>query len=274
MIESEEMPNIYRCPVCGGKIDDNLFCTVCRKVYVEKNGILIFIDERTSGIEWEWDPRIISQQFRRQIRSDYKKLISPVIQKAQDNWWSETYPRIGRLTGIVVDLATGLGNMLEQILTRTDARAYATDIDPNVLLSTKNDFDSRLENKARYIATDLKHIAIRDNSADSVTSFGGINNITDTPVVISEFRRIMKSGGHALLMSTFVDRDTPTADLAEDYGFLEAYIHDDFFSLAEDSGLEVLEDVRTGSVIWNENEMDIFPIEGDRVYYHVIVLEK
>ncbi len=274
MMESEELDDLYRCPACGGKIGKELECENCTRVYVRKNGIYIFIDEKTSDIEWEWDSRITSQQYRKELLQNYEKMISPRIKEAQAKWWKAVYPKIASMSGLVVDLATGLGNMLEQVLTRAEARAIATDIDPNVLLSTKNDLDTRIKNRATYIATDLRHLSLRDDSADYVTSFAGVNNIPETSVVVDEFYRILKPGGKAVVMSSFVDRDTQTAELAEDYGFLEAYIHDDFMTLLEDCGFYLVNDVETGRVVWEENEMDIFPIDGDTVYFHVIEIQK
>lgn len=274
MMEAEEIPDILRCPVCAGLFSRGLQCDSCERRFRFINGIFIMIDEELSGIEWEWDRKLISPDYRKEVLGSYKRLLSPVIKKAHEAWWAAACMKIEGLTGIVVDLATGLGNMLEKILELSDAEVYATDIDPNMLLSTKTDFDARFSNHATYVATDIKHLAIKNESADYVTSFAGINNITDVAITAYEFYRILKVGGRGILMCAFVDRDTPTADLAEDYGFIEAYIHEDFVSLLKGVGFDIIEDKRVSEVIWKENEMDIFPVDGDKVYYHVLEVEK
>lgn len=274
MMEAEEVPEILRCPVCAGWFRGNLVCSGCKRRFSANSGIYIMIDEELSEFQWQWDERIVSQDYRKEVLDSYERLLSPEVRKAYDQWWNAVYPKLDSLSGVVVDLATGLGTMLEKVLARSEAEVYATDIDPNILLSTKKDFDRKYANKATYVATDIKHLAIKNNSVDYVTSFAGINNITDTAITTYEFYRILKKGGRGILMSAFVDRDTPTAELAEDYGFIEAYIREDFISLLEGVGFDVVEDIEASSVVWKENEMDIFPIEGDTVYYHVLEVEK
>lgn len=276
MMESYEIEALLACPVCGNKVNGNLRCTFCNRRYSSREGVYILIDSETSGMEWKWDRRIISQKYRKEVMDGYEKLISPEIREAHNKWWDASYPSIARVSGTVVDLATGLGMMLEQILTRggNNTTVIATDIDPNVLLSTKRAFEKREQRNAFYLATDIKHMALREGVADYITSFAGVNNITDTEMVVSEMFRITKEGGKAVIMSSFVEEGTSSADLAEDYGFLDAYIKEKFLDLLDRTGFKLLKDKEISSVIWKENEMDIFPIDGDTVYFHLIELEK
>ncbi|AKA49424.1 hypothetical protein IX51_10315 [uncultured archaeon] len=275
MMGAVEIGAVLACPVCGNEINGEMQCTFCNRKYSSREGVYILIDSETSGMEWKWDKRIISQKYRQEVMKGYQRLISPDIRKAHEKWWNITYPKIGNLSGNIVDLATGLGMMLEQVLKRSNnSSVIATDIDPNVLLSTKRDFEKKGMRKAFYLATDIKHMALREGVADNVTSFAGLNNITDTELVVAELYRIMKPGGKALLMASFFEEDTPSAELAEDYGFLDAYIKEKFFDLIGRTGFQLVEDREASSVIWKENEMDIFPIDGDKVYYHTIEIKK
>lgn len=268
------METVLACPVCGNNISGDMSCTFCNREYTSREGVYILIDSETSGVQWKWDRRIISQKYRDEVKSAYEKMIVPEIREAHRKWWDMTLPALERVSGVVLDMATGLGMMLEQVLQRTKAYAIATDIDPSVLLSTKRAFEKNHIRDAFYLATDLRHIALRQNTVDHITSFGGVNNITDTELVMAELYRVLKPGGSAILMSSFVDEDTPSADLAEDYGFLEAYIHEEFIDLAEETGFEVTDDRLASKVVWKENEMDVFPIDGDLVYYHTVELTK
>lgn len=274
MAAQEELETLLACPVCGNSLDPHLKCTFCNRKYESREGVRILIDRGTSGIEWKWDRRILSQKYRKEVMGGYSRLMSPEVRKAHEMWWRYSMPHIKKVSGLAVDLATGLGMMLEQVLGNSNAEVIATDIDPNVLLSTKRELDQKLERKAFYIATDVKHMALRSESVDYVTSLAGVNNIISPSNVMEEIHRILKPGGKALLMSSFLDEDTPSADLAEDYGFLEAYIQDAFLDLCDSTGFRVLENREASRVVWKENEMDIFPIEGDMVYYHVLRLER
>ncbi len=274
MMEPLEIEAMLACPVCGNNVDKDLICSFCHRKYSSREGVYIMIDPDTSGMEWKWDRRISSQKYRKEVMDGYERLISPEIRKAHGKWWESTLPELSNVTGAVLDLATGLGMMLEQVLKRTSANVIATDIDPNVLLSTKRSFEDNEFRKAFYLATDIKHMALKEGLMDFVTSFAGVNNITDTDLVMAELYRVMKPGGTAILMTSFVDEGTRTADLAEDYGFLDAYIHDRFMALAEETGFELEKDIRASSVVWKENEMDIFPIDGDTVYFHTMLIRK
>lgn len=274
MLGTVKIESLLSCPVCGNDLDVDLKCMFCNREFSTREGVFILIDRETSGMEWRWDRRILSQKYRQDVLRGYERLISPEVRKARELWWKRTIPLISALQGTVLDLATGLGMMLEKLLTLTDTTVIATDIDPNVLLSTKRDNEMRSLRKAVYVASDAKHLALKGSSVDHVTSFAGINNIIDPDEVVSELYRVLRPGGTGIIMASFVNEDTPSAELAEDYGFLDAYIHEKFTGMIVDSGLTILEDVGASRVIWKENEMDVFPMGGDMVYYHTIEVQK
>lgn len=274
MLGTVDLKSIISCPVCGNEINEEMICTFCNRKFSVREGVYLMIDREISGLEWRWDKRILSQSYREEVMKGYNNLLSTRIREAHERWWDTTMPELNNLTGTVMDLGTGLGMMLERILNGTEAFAIATDIDPNVLLSTKRDFEKREYRNTLFVATDAKHLALRSSSVDHITSFAGINNITDPEEVMSELYRVLKPGGTAVVMASFVDEETPSSELAEDYGLLDAYLHDRFIEISENNGLEVVKDSEASSVVWEENEMDIFPIPGDNVYYHSMVLEK
>lgn len=274
MLSQESILGILQCPRCGDRVDEELRCTGCNKKYTSREGVHILIDKKASRIEWTWDRRILAKKYRDEIRKGYIKLLSDEIRHAQEEWWNAVIPKIDQISGTVVDMATGLGIMLEKLLSRPIDMAIATDIDPNVLLSTKREFDKIIEKKAFYLATDVKRIALKDEMCDFVTSFAGTNNITDTAEVVREMHRILKPGGKAIIMSSFVDEDTPTAELAEEYGLLESFLRDRFLNILDSTGFKEIEMIEASSTIWEENKMDIFPIAGDRVYYAVLETRK
>lgn len=274
MLDQDTILNVLKCPSCGEGLNEELRCTGCGKKFSTREGVYILIDRKLSKIEWRWDRRILSKKYRAEIMEGYIKLLSEKVREAQQEWWDASVPKINAVSGVVVDIATGLGIMLEKLLKGSIDFAIATDIDPNVLLSTKREFDQKLDKKAFYLATDVKHMALADEIADYVTSFAGTDNISDTEQVIREMYRILKPGGKVILMSSFADEQTPTADLAEEYGFLEAFIKEKFLEILRNIGFKNIEIVDASSTVWEENKMDIFPIPGDTIYYSVIEAEK
>lgn len=270
MNKAEMILEIIRCPICGGTLDDKLACANCKKKFSSRDDVFVLIDNKLSGVKPKWSKRIQSKKYREETLSGYEKLISREIKAAREIWWKKAEPLIKKVSGCTVDIATGIGQLLERLIPGKSEQIIATDIDPNILISTKREMDERFGNKVFYLATDAKHIALKDEIANYVTSFAGINNITDTSQVLKEIYRIMKTGGTFLMMEAFVDENTDSADLADDYGLKDAYIKDSLIKIIKDAGFSIKTQRKASSVIWKENQMDVFPLDGDTVYHYII----
>lgn len=274
MNEVRGVLELIQCPACKELIKSDLTCSGCGRKYSSREDMLILIDRETSELEWKWDRRILSKKYRNETLSGYEKLISEEIREARNLWWRAASPFLEKVKGRTVDVATGMGQLLNRITDGRPAEIIATDIDPNILLSTKREMDERNVKGVSYVATDARHLSFRDSIADYVTSFSGINNITDTKAVLKEIFRIMKPGGTFLMMEAFVDDNTNSADLADDYGLKDAYIMDRLLTILKDTGFSIKTRRKASSVIWKENAMDVFPLDGDKVYHYIIEIQK
>ena len=270
MMKLNNVIELFQCPTCGGVIDEELKCAECGKKYSSREGVYILIDRKSSGIRWKWDRRTLSKNYRADTLLSYDKLISSEIRKAREKWWEAAGRFIEEITGVTVDIGTGMGLMLEKLMDGRSTSIIATDIDPSILLSTSRAFGKSRRNDIIYLSTDARKLALKDGIADYVTSFAGINNITGTSQVLSEVYRIMKDNATFLMMEAFVDEGTESADLADDYGLKDGYISDSLIPLLESQGFRIQSQIEASSAIWRENPMDVFPVDGDRVYYCII----
>lgn len=267
--------DLLQCPGCEGKLDQNLTCKQCGKKYIVRNGVVVMVDIETTREEWEWDKEIVSMEVRNEMKKNYELALSEEIKDAQAKWWNAAREKIGNLKGVIVDVASGPGTMLETLLPNTEGIIFATDVDPNILLSTKMELDLKFKTKkAVYLATNAKKIALRDCSIDYITSFAGTNNIFNVSEALEEFHRILKPGGKAILMVGFVDKDSKTSEAAYEKDLQDSFVRENFVRALKGSGFENVKVEEISSATWNDNKMDLFPMEGDKIYYCVAEAEK
>lgn len=265
---------MIQCPNCGSNLDEGLVCKACEQKFSVIDDVYFLFDSKISEKEWKWDTRILSREFRQDLQTAYRNSLSDEVKEAQEVWWQVAEKKLSEISGVVVDVATGLGTMLEKIITLPVKMIISTDVDPNVLLSTKTELDERFDRKAIYVASDAKHMAIKDNSADYVVSFAGTNNIPEPAKALHEFYRILKPGGKIVLMSVFVDEGTPTDMATKERDIDVAYVKLRFENALKSVGFRNLEITEASKAIWNENEMDSFPIAGDVVHYSIVEAQK
>lgn len=275
MKKETDFLDILQCTSCDGHINQNLACKQCGKKYSSRNGVIVTVESQTTSEEWEWDKDILSMEVRHELKKNYELALSEEIRSAQAKWWDAAKEKIGNLSGIIVDVASGLGTMLEALLPSVDGIILATDVDPNILLSTKMELDLKFKPKeAVYLATNAKNIALRDGSIDYITSFAGTNNIFNVSEALEEFHRILKPGGKAILMASFVDKDSDTSRAVAEKDLQDSFLKENFVEALESSGFRNVEVKEVSAATWNDNKMDLFPLEGDKIYYCVVEAQK
>lgn len=105
-------------------------------------------------------------------------------------------------SGPIVDLATGRGELVEEMARRVERPVVATDFSPHVLRRNQR----WLESQGRYervslLACDARRMPFKDGAVETLTTNLGLANIRDASALLTELRRIVS--GQFLAISTF-----------------------------------------------------------------------
>lgn len=115
--------------------------------------------------------------------------------------------------GDVLDLATGSGDLALAIQRRLPAaKIVAADFSPEMLEV------AREKGVANTVVADALQLPFESGSFDCVTVAFGLRNMADWDRALSEMRRVLRSGGHLLVL----DFSIPTGALRPAYRF---YLH-------------------------------------------------
>lgn len=94
--------------------------------------------------------------------------------------------------GPVVDLASGMGHLVEQMARRFSRLIVATDFSPSVLRRNRQRFTfSGLYDRITLMAFDARRTPFRDGAVKTLTTFQGLANISEPGDMLGELRRIV-----------------------------------------------------------------------------------
>lgn len=158
-----------------------------------------------------------------------------LISGMQDQRWRkallERVPVIPN--GCYVDVATGTGDVLNLIMTKVCGPARFVGIDVSErMLSVAND---KLANNHtinfELFCRSAEALQLPDQSVDCLTISFGLRNVINKRQGIEEFRRVLKPGGHLLILDIF----PPEASLlARCYRFYFRYVMPKMAALVSD----------------------------------------
>lgn len=264
-----EITTLLRCLACAGTVGPDLVCKTCGRKYKKTGKVCVMLDEALSGQEFKWDKSNFNPERMQKVLADYRSHINEESKTARELWMKAMDQRIAGLSGMVMDTASGMGSMLERLISsKADIYPVATDVDPNVLT-----WDiERLSGSGKTfsaVATDAKHLAFKDSTFDAAVSFSCMVNIPDVGNALREIYRVLKPGGRLISMDPFVDEGSKSHKLAEENG-LERGIIKRFMTenLLAAQFSEVNVDI-ISSAVWAENPFDLLPAAGDRQHFAI-----
>jgi len=126
------------------------------------------------------------------------------------HWRSEVSKLIRKKDLKYIDLATGTGDILINVMKKNPQIQNATGLDTseNMLgICNKKISKQKLKNKTSLILADITRIPLNENSFDAATVGFGIRNTNNIPKALSEIHRILKPQGHTIILEFFVPQN-------------------------------------------------------------------
>ena len=156
------------------------------------------------------DPKYVKAAFSR--IADRYVLTNHVLSLGTDILWRKKVGRIvaGWQPESILDVATGTGDLaLELQLACPDARVTGSDFCEEMLAYAAEG------GVCETIVADALAMPFEDDSYDVLTVAFGLRNMADWPAALKEMRRVLKPGGHLLIL----DFSLPTGILRGPYRF-------------------------------------------------------
>lgn len=274
---------LFMCPECKCGLSKSLECNKCGNEFTYKNGVYDIISSKLSNnheILWKITDEMIEEDVKslkereNENIEDYNSYKNEETIEAQKLLHNHMEELVENLSGVVCDLATGMGSMLQILLNakNKDFNIVCTDIDKRILMSTKKIKETD-DNRASYIATDGRYLSIKDESFNYITSLAGFGNIPESDKVAKELYRVLKPNGKILIQGAYIEEGSKSFELAKskglERGLVERYLIDDL----KNAGFGNIKSTIVAEAIWAENPYDLLPVGGDNEHYCIIQAE-
>jgi len=156
------------------------------------------------------DPNFVKDAFSK--IADRYVLTNHVLSMGTDILWRK---RVGQIVmdwapSRILDIATGTGDLaIELQKVCYEAEVIASDFCPEMLAHAAR------RGVRNTQVVDAMNMPFDDDSCDVLTVAFGLRNMADYPKALTEMRRVIKPGGHLLIL----DFSTPEGILRKPYGF-------------------------------------------------------
>ena len=156
------------------------------------------------------DPNFVKNAFSK--IADRYVLTNHVLSMGTDILWRK---RVGQIVmewnpGMILDVATGTGDLAIELQRVCDgAELIASDFCPEMLAHAGRRGVSNTQ------VVDAMDMPFEDDSCDVLTVAFGLRNMADYPKALTEMRRVIRPGGHLLIL----DFSSPEGILRKPYGF-------------------------------------------------------
>ena len=279
-----EIQDLLMCPECKCGLSETLECRKCGNKFSYKFGVYDVVSPKLSSnqeILWEITDDMIEEDIAalKERENDniedynsYKNEETIKAQKLQNEFMERL---IEDFSGVVCDLAAGMGSMLKKMLNAKskDFTIVCTDIDKRILMCTKK-LKETDDNRVSYIATDGRYLSIKDKSFDYITSLAGFGNIPESDRVAKELYRVLKPNGKIIIQGAYIEKDSKSFELAKskslERGLVEEYLINDL----KNAGFENIKSTIVAEAIWAENPYDLLPVAGDNERYCIIEAQR
>lgn len=274
------MKELIMCPKCKGNLDEKMDCLGCGAQYEYEHGVYNVMYEKLleeyEFSTWNFDENDRANTIRQysEFQAEYE---SKLNQETVEAWKKNSQfakEKLLQMEGTVLDIATGRGMFLEDILSCHSGKIHiiGSDIDARILTVTKQ--IKNTGDNVSYIGMDARHMALKDSSVENVVSFVGLANMPETEQVVNEIYRVLKKGGTFLYKGVFTEKKYKSYAMVEEFGLEKALNMDRLVKLLKTAGFSEVTGTITAEAVWAENPFDGFPIAGDIARYGVILAKK
>lgn len=128
-------------------------------------------------------------------------LINHLMTMRQDVRWRKLAAKEARPAGaLVLDLATGTGDLAIELAHEGARRVVAVDYCEPMLLAARRKLQSLDADRSQLAAADVLALPFPDGSFDCVASGFLLRNVVDLEACLSEMRRVLRPGGRAVCL--------------------------------------------------------------------------
>ena len=273
--------DIIMCPECKVGLEKSLKCESCTSEYGVKYGVYDVISQKLSGgqeILWQITDEEIEQEANAappDWLEDYQSRISDETKQGRQKQAEFIKGLVNTFSGVVCDLATGRGNNLQQLLDAENKNfaIVCTDIDRRILAMTRKNKKTD-DSRVFYIATDGRHMSIKDDSFDYISSYAAFGNIPESDKVAKELYRMLKPKGKLIIEGAYIEKDSKSYELAKSKGLEKGLVEEYLIAELKNAGFVNVKSNVVAKAIWQENPYDSLPVAGDMQYFCIIEAEK
>lgn len=275
---------ILACPACkellefdGSRSSSRLVRGAFRcsnnHLYQIKEEIPILKDPKLSEKEFVWRVEFPDIERYDKITKEYLSYL-PEGQKKADKMMIDEIANITVNERLLLDVASGMGTLLLVLSQQIDEEKniLGIDVDETPLRGAKLKLEEqKTANQVSLCVMDGKHLAIKPQKLQCVTSYFGFDNIPDTKKAFQEVSRILTPKGRLVFTTISVKEGSKSLALAEKLGYGAIITESRLTQTLGKTGFKVdfVEEFYSGK--WPHNPMDRLPLE-DEWYSHSLVL--
>lgn len=142
-----------------------------------------------------------------------KDLYTPEHRNCRNLQMEYVIEQLSTAEGPIVDLASGKGYLVEQVVRKLRCDIVASDFSPRILRTNLKRFKSLgLYDHISMLAFDARHTPFKDGSVPTLTTNLGLPNIEEPGSLLKELRRIV-SGSFLAISHFFPEDDEPNAKM-------------------------------------------------------------
>lgn len=180
--------DILACPECHGALhlepeaeevlDGHLHCPACRRSYAVRNGIPRFVEDRSSGFEYQW--------------KHYRELNPEIYEKQFFDWLKPVEPAFFR-DKLVLEAGCGKGRHTVLAGKHGARLVVALDVTEAVDVARANGEGAP---NLEFVQADLLKPPFRPGTFDYAFSIGVLHHLPDPRQAFDSLARQVKPGGH------------------------------------------------------------------------------
>ena len=269
--------DILICPECKTGLTKDLKCGGCNNNYIiHNNGVINLVSQNLSGelLQEQQETSELLQTKRKNSEpvlesEEYKQAWQQVRQKMNDF----INPLLDELSGIVCDVATGMGSHLTRLLNigAKDFDIICIDIERMVLGLAAMQKNPRVF----CVAGDARYMPVKDNSFDYITSHGVFCEVGESDKVAKEMYRTLKPHGKLIIRGEYIDKnDSESFELAKSMKLEKGIAEENLIKELENAGFKNILSAIVAEIKKEAQEGILPPVVGGMQYLYVLQAEK